>query len=299
MKSVILTGASGFLGAAVHRSLLKQGWEVHALQHTRPVGQLPGTTILAGGLEAIDARLIDRVRPAAILHCARPTMPRLRSLGRYLAAWKAASINRKLLREVTASATSPPLFFASGSLVYGNSDRPHGEDAPLRPVSYARQYHSGEMPLLDALRAGHPVLTILRYPWILGEGSWFAWFYRKPALEMGFVPLFGEGSNRMTIVSLAGAAETMVRCMENGPGTGIVNILSHVVLTQKEFAEKVALHYGAKVVPFREVFPKGIGKAEMEAFTSNILLHSRHPGLQGGDSSVTIENILRGEAASP
>ena len=177
----LVTGASGFLGSAVAKALSEEQVDFYAMQHRRAVDPLPGMTVLQGGTRTLDAALLDCYDIDAVIHCARPTAPRFRQFGRRWAAWRAARDNAFLVREVTGSGQQRRLVFASGSLVYGSSSTPHGEDAPVRPLSYAREYHAGEIPLEQAVRAGKAVM-ILRFPWILGNGSWFRWFYLVPSL---------------------------------------------------------------------------------------------------------------------
>jgi nucleoside-diphosphate-sugar epimerase len=273
-KDVILTGGSGFLGREVSGELALRGFRVHATVHSRPLPETEGMFSIAGGIRGLTARMIDETGPAAIFHCARPTLPRFRTWGRIIAAWQTARLNRLLVSRVAESNVKPALIFASGSLVYGNSSLPHGEDAALNPVSYAREYHRGEIPIVEA--AANPTLnvTVMRLPWLLGNGSWFAWFYLRPLRETGKVPLFGDGSNRMSLISLADAARLMVRNGMDGTGRGICNIVTPHVMTQREFAELVAARFNGVVRDFREIFPGGVEKAVFEAFTSDIVMTS-------------------------
>jgi nucleoside-diphosphate-sugar epimerase len=298
MLKVFVIGSTGFLGSAVTRELLTQGYQVFAIQNNRPVKPETGLEIIEGGIRGLTANTIDRVGAAAIFHCARPVMPRLRSWGRIIAAWQASRLNRFLAEQIAASQARPTLVFASGSLVYGSSPQPHSEAAPLNPVSYAREYHRGENPILQAIRRKNTKVVMLRFPWILGNGSWFSWFYRKPLAEKNQVPLFGRGDNLMSLISLEDAARLMVRSFCHNLDSHVYNVFSPRVLSQKAFAGLVATEGKGTVSDYLEIFPRGVEKAVTEAFTSNILLTTDCPEWLAGydfqDLERVINEMLRG-----
>ena len=293
MQNVIVIGSSGFLGSAVTRELIACGFHVHAIQNQRPLSTESGLTIIPGGIKSLTTNTLDRIRPAAIFHCARPVFPHLRHLGRLVAAWQANRFNRRLLSQIVASQDQPPLVFASGSLVYGNNTQPHNELSPLKPLSYARQYHRGENPLVDAIRNNNTKVIMLRFPWILGQGSWFSWFYQKSLMEKGKVPLFGNGSNMMSLISLEDAARLMVRSYTRNLESRVYNVFSPHMLSQKDFAGLVAAHGGGTLADYLEIFPEGVEKAAMEAFTSNILLRTDHPEWLEGYNFQDLNQVLR------
>ena len=291
MRSVVVIGSAGFLGSAVTRRLLAEGFHVYAVKNTREISEEKGLTVIKGGIQALTTDVLEMITPEAIFHCARPVLPRFRRWGRVMAAFQAKQYNRVLISQIAASRVKPSLVFASGSLVYGNSPLPHDETAVLNPVSYARQYHRGESPVLDAIHQEKQTVIMLRFPWLLGDGSWFSWFYLKPAREKKLVPLFGDGNNMMSVIGLEDAAKTMVEsCTEVMPG-GIYNVMAPHVLTQRSFAETVAGHYGCVVAGYRTLYPEGVEKAVLEAFTSNILLETIHAG-PPGVSTQTLKQLL-------
>ncbi len=276
MRSAIVIGSTGFLGSAVTRRLLSNGIDVYATKNKREIRLEQGLTVIDGGIRALTTAVLDRISPEVIFHCARPVLPRFRRWGRVMAAFHAKQYNRALLSQITASRAKPALIFASGSLVYGNSVLPHDETAALNPVSYARQYHRGEGPVLEAIPKENQKVIMLRFPWLLGDGSWFSWFYLKPLREKMLVPLFGDGSNMMSVIGLEIAAKTMVEYYNENIQSGVYNVIAPHVLTQRSFAETVAGHYGGMVTDYRNLYPEGVESAVLEAFTSNILLATIH-----------------------
>jgi nucleoside-diphosphate-sugar epimerase len=292
MKKAIIIGSSGFLGSAVSQELYAGGYQVFATMNRRTIPHKPGSVVIEGGIKSLTTGKINDINPDVIFHCARPVMPRLRSLGRVIASWQAGRLNRFLVDQIAASQPKPTLVFASGSLVYGNSDLPHNEDSPLKPVSYARQYHHGEQPILDAARETESRVIMLRFPWLLGDGSWFSWFFLKQLEQTGKVPLFGTGANRMSLISVKDAARLMVRCGSSDLISGIYNIFSPFSPTQKTFAGLVASQGHGTVTDYRNLFPGRIEAAVYEAFTSNILLSTKHPELLEKFTFQSPEEIL-------
>jgi nucleoside-diphosphate-sugar epimerase len=73
MKTLALTGASGFVGAAVARRFADAGWRVRALVHSRPLPpelEEAGVTAMRGGLND-PASLAELAAGAdAVVHCA-------------------------------------------------------------------------------------------------------------------------------------------------------------------------------------------------------------------------------------
>jgi nucleoside-diphosphate-sugar epimerase len=192
-----------------------------------------------------------------------------------IAAFLAARYNRKLLKELKSSKARPLLVFSSGSLLYGSSDNTFSEDSPINPISYARQYYRGELPLIRASESHEYPVLLFRLPWLLGPGSWFKWFYLQPAEKYQAIPLFGDGSNMMEIIDMRDAAQLMLFYATKGL-KGVCNICPEHAITQADFAKKVSGIYDVKIRKFAEVFSGKPERESIEAFMSNIRLESKH-----------------------
>ncbi len=276
MKRVLLIGGSGFLGRHLLHELGIGRYQVYALEHKQPLKAGAGITVIRGGLGTVTPALIREIKPDVVFHTGRPTFPGLRKAGRMMAARYAYWLNKRLLNSLAESGLKPKLVFASGSLMYGSSTASTQENSPLNPLSFARQYYRGEMPVLRALEQDQLPVMIFRIPWILANGSWFRWFYLEPMKRHRAIPLFGEGGNHMEILDIRDAARIMIRYTEQVAAPGIVNLLSAGPITQSAFASKLSDASGLPVKDYREVFPGKIEKAAMEAFTSNIILDTVH-----------------------
>ena len=293
MKKALVIGGSGFLGSYLLDGLHKQGTHIFATEHKKPIGKNYPIKLFPGGISAINTKLIDTIKPDVVFHCARPTYPKFRKYGRIAAARKAATLNKKLIKELQNSHSQPKLVFASGSLMYGNSPEPHDESSPLSPISYARQYFKGELPILDLIKSDTYPALMLRFPWLLGKGSWFQWFYLSLIKSKNAIPQFYSGNNMMEIVDVNNAAVLIVKYADEKKHPGIFNIFSDNKMNQNEFINEVANIFGKTIKNYQELFSGKLDKETVEAFTSNILLSTKHPDILNGFDFTSIEDSLK------
>lgn len=294
MKKALVIGGSGFAGRHLIDGLLKEGCEVYAIEHK---AQIPGNLnvrVIKGGISAVDSHLIRSIQPDYIFHYARPKLPYLRKAGRLMAARYASWQNKRLIRELENPGHQSKLIFASGSLMYGSSPSPLDEDSPIHPVSFASQYHRGEIPILNAEKSGKIPVMVMRFPWLLGRGSWFEWFYLRTMEKSSTVPLFGNGDNKMEVLDIRDATKMVMRYAFENEGSGIFNLVSAKAITQLEFASAISSVSGMPVRDYREVFHGHLEKEALQAFSSNIVLATKYPHLQKDQHYTPLEETLAG-----
>jgi len=164
---VFVTGAEGFVGGTMVRTLVAEGHEVRA--GIRPGGALevPGlspaerTAVTPVPLELLDAASIEAAfawRPEAVVHLAAVASgaDARRDIG---AAWAVnasgtARVADILGRQRQEGQGDPVLLAVSTGEVYGGGvDRPRREDDPLRPCSpYAASKVGAEVAALEVWR---------------------------------------------------------------------------------------------------------------------------------------------------
>lgn len=293
MKRVILTGGSGFLGNRVLHTLLEANIETLAVENRHPILHKGNYQKIKGGTAAITSKLIDDFQPDAIIHCARPTISRFKRMGRKIAARKAASINRKLLNHIQNSNQKSKLVFASGSLMYGNQAQPHDENSPLQPISYARQYYKGEIPINRAATKDEHCVIILRFPWLLGNGSWFKWFFLETIKKHGAIAGIGSMDNKMEIVDVDDAGKLMMEYAKAVENSGIYNIYSKKPVSQAAFVEAISSVFNVPVKAYSDIFTEKMEKEVIEAFTSNILLKSNYNDILERFEFTSLESSLK------
>lgn len=293
MKNALVIGGSGFLGKHLLAELVTSGIHVFAIENKTKIPQHNNVTVIKNGFASITFDLIEKINPDVVFHCARPTIPKLRRLGRKLAAISAASYNHSLIEKLKNTKNKPLLAFASGSLMYGNSAKPIDENTPLNPISYAKQYHKGEKPLLIALSKNDYPVMILRFPWLLGNGSWFKWFYLNPISTHNAIPILGKGLNHMEILDVNDAARLMIRYAYEKNSPGIYNLYSGLSGTQHQFAKSVSEIYHVVVKKHTDLFTGNIEKETIEAFTSNIKLTTLYPEILNTFKFTAVNQTLK------
>jgi nucleoside-diphosphate-sugar epimerase len=292
MRNVVLIGGSGYLGSNVLNSLLKRDLKIYTIINKTNVASSDKNVIVEGGINALTVKFLERVKPEVIYHCGRPTYSHLKSIGRRLAAKKAFHLNSRLLKNIKKGSPDSRLVFASGSLGYGSSDTIIDETAQLNPISYSRQYIAGEYPVIKATEDIELNVLLLRFPWLLGNGSWYKWFYLNNIKESGHIPVFGEGRNIMSIIDLRDAAALMVKYGESSLEKGIFNIFSPEQISQLEFVHKIMDIHGCNVVPYEKIYPK-LEKAAREAFLSNIELGTLFGDILNEYSFTSVDDALK------
>ena len=292
MSKVIVIGASGFLGSKVLDHLISEGYQVFATQNNKTIPRANEISIIPGGIKGLSTTRLREINPVAIFHCARPTFPYFKKWGRMLAAEKARRLNKRLVKQLEKSGLATTLVFASGSLSYGNSEVAHSERSPLNPLSYAKQYIRGESPFLKDHSDSKFKVIVLRFPWLLGKGSWFSWFYLKNMQEQKKIPLFGRGYNLMSVIGVHDAARLMILYSKHQLSSGVYNIYSPFLPTQKEFAKMVSAQFNCEITDYRNLYPHGLEKTVVEAFYSNIVLDSDYQEVLQKYPFKPIEKVL-------
>lgn len=156
---VVVTGAGGFVGAAVAHALLARGDQVVGL--ARDPGRLPrGVRPVTGSV--LDPDVVARALHGADAVCHLAARVRVReSRADPLAYWRT---NLEGTRTVLAAAgPGVRVVTTSTCAVHAPSDLPIGEDAPLAPSNpYAASKLAADLLARDVTLAGGPGVVCLR-----------------------------------------------------------------------------------------------------------------------------------------
>jgi len=149
-QCALVTGATGFIGRALVRSLKRNGWEVHGTgrrtPENAPSAELDSYIELALPSEQLPA-LISKVTPTHLFHCAGKAAPAA-SLSDPAADFAATvPVTFQLLEALRVHAPDCHLIYTSSAAVYGDStELPITENSAPTPISpYGYHKLAGEL----------------------------------------------------------------------------------------------------------------------------------------------------------
>lgn len=211
---VLLTGASGFIGAHTARALSEAGHAVRAL--VRPTSDRSGLADLpieyAVG-DLIGAGLATACGGMdAVVHLAGLT--RARSEAHFM---RVNGEGTALLAEAAANAGVRRFVYVSSIAAHGPAahDQPRDPSEPARPVSpYGRSKAAGETGALA--RADRMAVQVLRPPLVYGpRDNALLPFFRMARWRI--VPVMGRGENRLSLIHARDLAESIRALLESEP----------------------------------------------------------------------------------
>ena len=221
-KTVLVTGANGFVGARLCEVLLERGYAVRALvRDSSDLSRLEGVDVqLVYGELGDPASLKEAVAGVdVVIHSAgRIKAPSLRD---YLEANKQGTFN--LLEAAREVAPDLSRFVYVSSLAAGGpgpTDRPVTEDDPPRPVSpYGASKLAGEKEVF-AFADRLPV-TAIRPPAVYGPGdTQVLGFFRTVCWHIK--PYFGPSTAQLRLVYVDDLVEGLILAAEHQQAIGEV-----------------------------------------------------------------------------
>ncbi|HEX4564144.1 MAG TPA: NAD(P)-dependent oxidoreductase [Solirubrobacteraceae bacterium] len=239
---VLVTGASGFIGATLCRRLLADGDEVSAL--VRRAGSEPaGTRAYVGDLGDV-ARLrstIGDARPECVVHLAA-------EIASQRDARKVHEVNvrgtERLLEAMRAEQDgggAPRIVFASTVVTGDAGGRVLTEEEPL-PVAtpYGRSKQEGERLVLGA---GTPAV-IVRPAHVYGPGGWYANELIKQLRSPGRLAVIGRGDNLWDVVHVDDVVEALVLAAREAPAGSLYHVADDEPITSCDFIALTARELG-------------------------------------------------------
>ena len=241
--NVLVTGGTGFVGGHLIDALLRSGDTVTALVRSPQ----KGVGLAAQGVRVIPGDLSDSaaLRTAArdqevVYHCAG--LVAARDEAGFLA------INRDGTARVLAAASevSRAHFILISSLAAAGPSPRGGrrtDDEPPQPLTaYGRSKLAGE----QVVRAGTLRWSIVRPPGVYGpRDTEFLRVFK--AVRLGWVPVFGDGEQQLSLVYAPDLAEALATLGRSGAGGGIFYPCHPEVVTSRELASTIGRAMGRKV----------------------------------------------------
>lgn len=271
--SIVVTGASGFIGGSLLAALASAGHDVVTLdRRPLPRGRLTGTHLRTELTQPSDAALDALHEAQAVLHLAG--CPGVRDRAPDVAHRRQRDNVDATRAVLAASGRQTPVLVLSSSSVYGGATPMPQGDHVSGPVSaprirgsresdpvrarggYAASKIAAEQVCRQHAATGAPVLVVRPFT-VLGEGqrpdmAVARWAHE--ARSTGAITVLGSPSRTRDFTDVRAVARTLMALMTSG-ATGTVNIGTGHARSLAELAEAVSLAVG--VAPDLQVVSAG------------------------------------------
>lgn len=219
---VLVTGGTGFTGAALVRRLLQEGHRVVALDYKEG---LAGDELRKMGAEVTIGSVTNR---AAV----ERSMRKVEYVFHLAAAFRELNVPNSFYDEVNIGGTRNVLeaalqagawkfVYCSTCGVHGNVERPPAdEEAPIRPADYYQRTKYEAEPLVKRLAAGRMETVILRPSAIYGPGDPERFYLIFKRVARGRFPMFGSGRTLYHPVYIDNLVDAFMLCLPRGAGNG-------------------------------------------------------------------------------
>jgi nucleoside-diphosphate-sugar epimerase len=219
---IFLTGATGYIGAAVLDALLRGGHDVTALvrdnEKARRVAKRGVHPVIGNMAEAESFRSSADAQDGYVLTAYDRTPGRGPEIDKAVIEMIVAAAKRPR----TAASTAPPkrfIIYTSGVWVLGQSPDPAAEDAPVNPVALTAWRPAHEQFVLNA--ANDQLRTAVVRPGVVyGGGTGMVADLFKSA-QNGLVRVVGDGNNHWPLVYDRDLADLYARLVANHDASGI------------------------------------------------------------------------------
>lgn len=255
-RKILVTGATGFIGANLVRALLERGAEVHAM--VRPTSSLwriaeiaPRIRLHYGELGDAEQtqRMVDAIQPEIVFHSAVHR-------GVALAADRRATLHANVLGtfdllEATASLKNCRYIQLTSSLEYGTRQRALRESDRLEPIAFYGATRSAATLLCQQYaRAQNRSITVLRIFTVYGYWESLERLIPKTILacfRQGEIALTSPGY-RHDFVFVEDVVEACLRSLDSPNASGeIINIGSGRQTSNERLVKMIQKLIGARI----------------------------------------------------
>ena len=258
MKTILITGAAGFLGRHIAREFAQAGCKVVGLDVVAAENSGLGPNVEYARLTLPSpafGELVQRTQPAALIHCAgRASVAN--SLSDPAADFRDGTVlTFEVLEALRTAAPRCRFVFLSSAAVYGNpATLPVTEDhacAPLSPYGYHKR--QSELLCEEFARLFALPTTVVRIFSAYGPGlrRQVVWDVCRQALTESELRLRGTGGESRDFIHAADVARALRQIVEFAPCTGeICNVASGIETTIAELADRLLRQLG-RAIPVR------------------------------------------------
>ena len=281
-KKILITGATGLIGGAVARRLLKDGCQVRVLARTpAKAGNLQRM-----GAEVVQGDLLDTASLQAavagcqvVVHCAGSVD--VYASWEYYRALNVASVTR--LGQACLAAGVERLFFTSSVVVYGLYTGPEKDEASPHVISgerYTDTKIEGEQALCEMIAQGLPAV-VLQPTQVYGPGD-TAWTLKPfKLIKKNLLTMPQGGRGVIQPIFIDDLAEGYLAAIEKGTVGETYILAGERPVELRHFFKYYAGMQGKKWIPAAPRFVAMIGAALFEGLAK----------LTGSDPIFTRDNV--------
>ena len=227
-KTVLITGATGFIGRSLALRLAAAGLKVRCLAHS---GSDTGA-LKAAGLDCVEGDLLDKAsleRAAAgaaeVWHLGALVRPREFIIRRSALEERFMAVNALGTENMAraAAAAGPARFIYFSSISAGGPGVKREEDKPRPLTAYGRSKLAGEVSLRRAAAETGLDFVIVRPAMIYGPGAQ-RWEGLFKIIRNGLVPVPGSGDYTLAVCWLENLIDGALLAAEKGTSGSVFNI---------------------------------------------------------------------------
>jgi len=166
LPKVVITGASGFLGAHLCQQLSRD-YDVVAVSHHQPLPEslAPFRVRMDLSDQALVEAMLSNMRPVAMIHAAALADPNTCEREPERSRVQNVEVTRQLARSCAESDIK--LVFTSTDLVFDGQQGHYAETDPVNPICV---YGEHKALAEELVREIHSTAVIVRLPWMFGPG---------------------------------------------------------------------------------------------------------------------------------
>jgi nucleoside-diphosphate-sugar epimerase len=255
---IFVGGATGYIGAAVARSLIARGHKVVGSARNEKAAE----KLREANVEPVQADLTDPESFAKAARDADAVIQAASTMGP-----DSPDLEPKVAQAILAAiaGTDKTFILTSGVWVYGATDKPATEETPVNPFMMVTWRPAVEQAVLKAEKIKG---IVIRPGMVYGNGGGMANVFVGQTNSIGRVRVPGDGKNRWAVVHVDDLGDLYALALEKGLAGGIFNGTSDEGISLGQIGRAIAKTAG---VPFG-AWPLEEARKELGPFADALAL---------------------------